>query len=154
MSDRLPAEGRLAGIDFGTKRIGVAICDPGRVVASPFATYSCRSPEADAAWFRQLVRDERIVGFVVGLPLHMSGEESAKSAAARRFGQWLAQTTALPVGYHDERLSTVAAEQSLAAGHLTSKKRRARRDMLAAQVILAAFLEAGQRSAPHQPLED
>jgi putative Holliday junction resolvase len=101
MTDSLPRSGRLAGIDYGTVRIGVAITDPEQRLASPLENYTRRGAAHDAAWIKRLAADERIVGFVVGLPIHTSGAESQKSTDARRFGQWLADETGLPVRYFD-----------------------------------------------------
>ena len=138
----LPATGRLAAIDYGTVRIGVATCDPGRQFCGPYEVYERRTPPLDARWFQQFVRAEGIVGFVVGLPLHVSGEESAKSREARAFAAWLAETTGLPVALYDERYTSHAAEQMLAATELTKKRRKARLDALAAQMILESYLAA------------
>src|SRR4029079_7404342 len=91
-----PEQGRLAGMDFGTVRIGIAVCDPDRILASPLATYSRQNAIADGEYFRDLVASERVAGFVVGLPVHMSGDESEKSRQARQFGQWLGEVTTLP----------------------------------------------------------
>ncbi|OYV83422.1 MAG: Holliday junction resolvase RuvX, partial [Planctomycetia bacterium 21-64-5] len=96
---------------------------------------------------------ERIVGFVVGLPVHLSGRESEKSREARQFGEWLAETTGLPVAYFDERFTTAEADQFLGAAELTKKQRAARRDKLAAQIMLAAFLESTSPGEP-APLDD
>jgi putative Holliday junction resolvase len=151
----IPAHGRLAGVDYGTVRIGIAVCDDQRVVASPFDTYTRRNAAADAAFFREFVAQEKIVGFVVGLPIHSSGGESAKSQEARRFGDWLAATTDRPVQYWDERYTTVAAEQFLNQANLRGKKRKSRLDRVAAQIILATFLEAEDgHQTPPQPLDD
>ena len=138
----VPREGRLAGVDYGTVRIGVAICDPGQSLASPYENYNRRTLELDAAYFKKLVAEERIVGLVVGLPLHNDGNESQKSREARQFAAWLAEQTQLPVQLYDERFTSALAEQYLAAGELTKKKRKARLDMLAAQILLASFLES------------
>lgn len=155
MADALPPAGRLAGIDFGTVRIGVAICDPARTLASPYENYARRSPVLDEQFFRRLAQEERLVGFVVGLPVHMSGLESEKSLEARRFGTWLATITQLPVVYFDERLTSAQAEELLQAAGFTKKGRKARLDKLAAQIILSSFLESTQRDLKsHQPLED
>ncbi|MGE0755556.1 MAG: Holliday junction resolvase RuvX [Pirellulaceae bacterium] len=148
-----PARGRLAGIDYGTVRLGIAVTDPDRAIASPWATHTRRSEALDAAYFQQLVREERVVGFVIGLPVHLSGEESQKSLEARRFAQWLQQTTGLPVQLHDERFSTAEAALLLAGTGLTSRKRKPLRDQLAAQIILASYLE-GHRAQRPQPLDD
>ncbi len=96
-STEFPTTGRLAGIDYGTVRIGVAITDASRILASPLENYNRRSLEADADYFRRLTDQEQIVGFVVGLPVHSSGQESQKSAEARGFGQWLRAVTGRPV---------------------------------------------------------
>ncbi|MDP6442981.1 MAG: Holliday junction resolvase RuvX [Pirellulaceae bacterium] len=138
----LPASGRLAGVDHGAVRIGVSICDVQQTMASPYENYARRSESQDADYFRQLVRDERVVGFVVGLPLHSSGDESQQSAAARKFGEWLERLTETPVHFYDERFSSAAADDYLLDANLSSKQRKKRRDMLAAQVILASFLES------------
>lgn len=141
LTNRLPTGGRLAGIDYGTVRLGIAVCDAGRMLSSPLENYTRRSSAADAERLRRLVKEEALVGFVVGLPLHDSGEESTKSREARRFGLWLEHVTGLPVVFQDERYTTAAADHYLELGQLTSKKRRQRRDMLAAQIILSSYLQ-------------
>ena len=137
-----PSAGRIAGIDYGTVRIGVSVCDSERTLASPLENYQRRNETKDAQFFRELVKDYQLVGFVVGLPLHNSGDESQKSLESRRFGEWLSNVCDLPVCYHDERFSSALAEQYLAMGNLTAKQRKKRRDKLAAQIILASFLDA------------
>jgi putative Holliday junction resolvase len=136
--------GRLAGIDFGTVRIGVALTDPERRWVNPFANYTRRDTASDAAWFDKLAKDERIVRFVVGLPVHLSGRESQKSSEARDFGEWLTNTTGVPVVFFDERFTSNEAEHLLAAAKMTKKRRKARLDKLAAHILLTAYLEAGQ----------
>ncbi|MEY4180796.1 MAG: putative Holliday junction resolvase [Planctomycetota bacterium] len=140
-----PVDGRIAGVDYGTVRIGLAVTDPDRRLASPWDTYERRSAAVDAAFFVRFASAERIAGFVVGLPLFPSGDESPKSLEARRFGRWLAEATGKPVVFFDERYSSAAADDFMAQGRLTKKRRQARRDQLAAQVLLSAFLESGQR---------
>lgn len=135
--------GRIAGIDYGTVRIGVALSDARQTIASPHENYTRRGEDADARWFRQLVAETGVRRFVVGLPVHMSGEESQKSLEARRFGQWLGQVTGLPVEFFDERLTTAEAERFLQDAQLTKKQRKARLDKLAAQIMLDAYLQSG-----------
>ena len=147
-NDALPAAGRLAGIDFGTVRVGVAVTDPDQRLASPYEIYQRRNPAADAEYFRHLVREERIVGFVVGLPVLASGDESQKSGQARAFGDWLRDLTGLPVRFYDERYTSVLADQSLLDAQLTRKQRKARVDKVAAQIILAAYLESRSDGGP------
>lgn len=140
--------GRLAGIDYGTVRIGVALTDARRTLASPYEIYRRRSADPDALYFQSLARDEKVVGFVVGLPVHLDGNESQKSRESRQFGEWLAATTGVPVTYFDERFTTSEADQFLGAARLTKKQRLARRDKLAAQIMLAAYLEASSHDEP------
>jgi putative Holliday junction resolvase len=144
MSDALPRTGRLAGIDYGSVRIGVAITDPRQCLASPLEIYQRRGTGADAEWLKRLVKREQIVGFVVGLPVHTSGRESQKSMEARRFGQWVGEQTRLPVRFFDERYTTVQAEALLLDADLTSKRRKQRLDKLAAQILLVAYLESSR----------
>lgn len=154
MSDDFPPQGRIAGIDFGTVRIGVAITDPGQTLASPLDNYTRRGREADAAYFRKLAAEERLAGFVVGLPVHTSGHESGKSHESRQFAQWLAEITALPVRLFDERYTSAHAEEALLAAGLTKKRRKERMDKLAAQIMLAAYLESQWRERPPEALDD
>ena len=141
-----PTAGRLAGIDYGTVRIGVAVTDASRILASPLENYSRQSIQADADHFRRLADDEQIAGFVVGLPVHSSGDESQKSLEARRFGQWLHEITGRPVTFYDERFTSAQARQLLDGAELTRKKRQTRLDKVAAQIILASFLESRSSS--------
>ncbi|MEQ8785704.1 MAG: Holliday junction resolvase RuvX [Pirellulaceae bacterium] len=153
MSDELPATGRLAAVDFGTVRIGLAVCDPQRSLASPYENYTRRGPAKDKQYFQQFADEERIVGFVVGLPVFSSGDESGASQAAREFGRWLTEVTGRPVRYFDERYTSAQAEQLLGDAGYTRKQRKKRLDMLAAQIILTSYLEStsgGQAT----PLED
>ncbi len=144
-SSRPPSPGRICGIDYGTVRIGIAVTDPDRSMASPLEIYTRRSKELDAQYFRRLAAEERITLWVVGLPVHNNGQESQKSREARRFGKWLTELTSLPAEFYDERFSSAEAEQMLMAAELTSKRRKQRLDMLAAQIMLSAYLEAGMK---------
>lgn len=134
---------RIAGIDFGTVRIGIALADTEVGIAGPFENYTRRSPALDAEYFRTRANEERIGRFVVGLPVHLHGGESQKSAEARAFGDWLSKTTGVPVEYFDERFTSAEADRLLGDAKLTKKQRQARRDQLAAQIMLTAYLEAG-----------
>lgn len=134
---------RLLGVDFGTVRIGLAVTDADRRIASPLVTYARRGTEKDREFFQKLVEQEEVGALVVGLPVHLSGHEGQKAHQARQFAQWLGQITNLPVYFADERFSTVEAEQFLLDAKLTSKRRKARRDRVAAQILLQTYLDAG-----------
>ncbi len=152
MTAEFPRAGRLAGIDYGTVRIGVAVTDPDQRLASPLENYTRRDSAADAAWIKRLAADERIAGFVVGLPVHTSGLESQKSLEARTFGRWLGEHTGLPVCYFDERYTSAHAEALLLDAGLTSKRRKERLDKLAAQIMLTAFLESTRQGDASEAL--
>ncbi|MHB1425827.1 MAG: Holliday junction resolvase RuvX [Gemmataceae bacterium] len=137
------ARTRLLGVDYGSVRIGLAVSDAERRLSSPLAVQERSNRERDAAYFRVLVEAEEIGAIVVGLPVHLDGREGQKAVEARVFGAWLAESTGLPVTFWDERFSTVEAESALWQAGLTHKKRKARRDRVAAQMILQAYLDAG-----------
>jgi putative Holliday junction resolvase len=149
------ARTRLLGIDYGSVRIGLAVSDADRRIASPLATYRRRRPEQDAAYFRDLAASEDIERIVIGLPVHLDGREGQKAGEARRFGAWFAQATGRPIVFWDERFTTVEAEGHLLAAGLTNKRRKDRRDRVAAQILLQAYLDAGcpQEQTPG-PLQD
>lgn len=113
-------------------------------IASPYENYNRRNEKLDAKYFAEFAIQEKIDLFVVGLPVHLSGEESQKSTEARQFGKWLTELTGVPVEFYDERFTSAEAEQYLLDSNLTSKQRKARLDKLAAQIMLASYLERGR----------
>ncbi len=147
---------RILGIDYGTRRVGAALSDPGRTMAFPAEVYVLRGSEHDARHYRELVREDEVDRIVIGLPLHISGREGQLASLTRRFGDWLAGVTGLPVIYFDERYTTVEAEQRLLDAGLTRQRRKALRDQLAAQIMLQTYLDAGcpETEARAVPLDD
>lgn len=145
--------GRVAGVDYGRRRIGVAICDAARIICSPLCVRQTTGDRAaDAAFFRELATREGIVGFVLGLPVHADGTDSAMSVEVERFGAWLGHTTGLPVAFHDERYSSREAAGMLAGVGLTRGRKKARADAVAAQVVLQSWLESQSRDGRPGPL--
>lgn len=152
---KLHNAGRIAGIDYGTVRIGVAVADLEVRIAVPLENYTRRTRELDAQFFKQFVGAERITQFVVGLPVRLDGGESAKSQEVRRFGQWLSEMTGVAVTYYDERFTTTEAQQLLSGRNLSKKQRQARLDKLAAQIMLTAYLESEDAATqPPRSLDD
>jgi putative holliday junction resolvase len=150
-----PETGRLAGIDYGTVRIGVAVCDPSRTWTSPLETYTRRNETLDRTYFEKLTSNNQILGWIVGLPIHCDGRESQKSAEAREFATWLNHITDRPVRLFDERYTTALANRMLRDADLSHKKRKKQVDKIAAHFILEAYLESSKH--PHfqpLPLED
>ncbi len=148
--------GRVLGVDFGLKRVGAALSDPRRVIATPLEIYERRDPNRDARHYRDLVEAEDVRSLVVGLPLHTGGGEGDLAKLARAWGAWLARETNLPVTFFDERYTSVGADHLMRAHGLKLRDRKARRDMLAAQILLQNFLDAGcpEVEAPAAPLAD
>ncbi len=137
----LPRAGALAGLDLGTVTIGVAVSDGLRHVASPLETIRRRKFTADAARLLEILQARAIAGIVLGLPLNMDGSEGPRCQATRAFARNLSRLTDLPIGFWDERLSTVAAERALLEAD-TSRARRAEViDHVAAGYILQGALD-------------
>ena len=150
-----PDSGRLAGIDYGTVRIGVSICDPSRTWTSPLETYTRRNVTLDQKHFEELAIENQILGWVVGLPIHCDGRESKKSEEARDFASWLYHITGRPVRFVDERYTTALANRLLREAELTHKKRKKQVDKVAALLILETYLESAKHPSFHPlPLED
>ncbi len=137
----LPPAGALMGLDLGDKTIGIAVSDPRRSVASPVETLRRRKFGLDAAALLAVAGARGVVGIVLGLPLNMDGTEGPRCQSTRAFARNLAALTDLPIGFWDERLSTVAAERALLEAD-TSRRRRAQViDHVAAGYILQGFLD-------------
>lgn len=151
----LPPEGRLAGIDYGTVRIGIATCDPSQRWVTPFDTYIRRNDRLDAEYFSNFAQRERIEGFVLGLPIHCDGKESQKSVEVRRFAEWLEAVTEIPFALFDERFTTAEARQLLREAGLSTTQKKKRLDRLAAHLILSGFIESRRRKASqNEALDD
>lgn len=138
----VPSFGVLLGIDYGTKRVGVAVSDRDQRFSSPLHNLDRQGTLTDTRFFKRLADEYRPVGMVIGLPIHLSGDESQKSREARSYADWLASVTGLPFAFQDERFTSFQAERLLLEADLTKKKRKARIDKLAAQILLQTFLDA------------
>lgn len=147
---------RILGLDFGTKRIGAAVSDPRRQIATPLEVYERRDPTQDARHYRALIEENEVERIVIGLPVHLAGREGASASLARSWGDWLAGLSKLPVVFFDERFTTVEAEDSMIAAGLKRSKRKGLRDMLAARILLQNYLDAGspETTPLSAPLDD
>ncbi len=139
-STEFPHRGVLAGVDHGTKRIGIAVSDAAQTFAMPVTTLEAKSAVHNTALFRKVRDDYRVRGWVVGLPYLKSGDEGPQAVLVRRFGDWLAEVTERPVAYWDERLTSHAAEVLLSSLGESPGGTKSRVDGLAAQLILQAYL--------------
>jgi putative Holliday junction resolvase len=140
---------RVLGVDFGQRRIGLAISDPSATLARPWRTVPAgTSPVASAQAVASLVTAgepdlEELGAIVVGLPRRLGGEETDQTEPTRRFAVELGRLTALPIHLQDERLTSYEAESRLAENERDWRRRKARLDAAAAAVILQDYLDAG-----------
>lgn len=137
----LPARQALMGLDLGDKTIGVALSDRLRRVASPIETVRRKKFSVDAARLQEVIADREVGGIILGLPRNMDGTEGPRCQSTRAFARNLDRLVELPIGFWDERLSTVAAERALLEAD-TSRRRRAEViDHVAASYILQGVLD-------------
>ena len=133
---------RLLGLDLGTKTIGLALSDVGRMIATPYETVKRTKLRADLERLKAIVDKEGVGAFVLGLPLNMDGSEGKRAQATRQFAADLTKAIDLPLCFWDERLTTFEAENLLIEGGMSRKKRRDVIDKVAAAVILQGCLDA------------
>jgi putative Holliday junction resolvase len=138
---QLRGGGKLAGLDVGTKTIGVAVCDAGWHFAGPLETIRRTKFTLDHNHLRSLIERERIVGLVVGLPLNMDGRDSPRTQSVRAFARNLA-VLELPLLLWDERWSTQAVERAMIAADVSRAKRAEKVDAMAAAHILQGAIDA------------
>lgn len=131
----------VAGLDLGTKTIGVAISDRGLTLATPRPVIRRTKFTADATALLALLDKENAGAIVLGLPLNMDGSEGPRAQATRAFARNLSTKTDLPIAFWDERLSTVAAERSLLEQDVSRARRAERIDSAAAAFILQGALD-------------
>ena len=130
------------GIDYGQKRIGVAISDSAGSIASPLTVLPATGRLADDAASVVALADEyEVERFVVGLPINMDATEGPQAKLTRTFAGELEKLAARPVDLYDERLSSWAADRAFDEAQLTRKQRSTRRDAVAAQIILQGYLD-------------
>lgn len=137
----LPPKGALIGLDLGEKTIGVAVSDLRRGVATPLETIRRKKFTLDAARLLEIATARSIAGLVLGLPLNMDGSEGPRCQTTRAFARNLSRLSELPIGFWDERLSTVAAERALLEADTSRAKRALVIDHVAAAYILQGFLD-------------
>ncbi|MEQ8436211.1 MAG: Holliday junction resolvase RuvX [Ilumatobacter fluminis] len=134
---------RALGLDPGSKRIGVAVSDLSGTIASPLVVVQrSRSKEHDLHEIADLAREEEAEVIVVGLPLNMDGSRGPAARAATGFAKALATLVDVPVEMHDERRTTVTADESMMAAGLDAVQRRQRVDKVAAAIMLQSWLDA------------
>ncbi|MBC2778103.1 Holliday junction resolvase RuvX [Parasphingopyxis marina] len=139
--DALPGGGRLAGLDVGSKTIGVALCDGEWTFASAAETVKRTKFSKDLEALKAIFTKQEIAGLVIGLPLNLDGSDSPQTQSVRAFARNMDQT-GLPILLWDERWSTQAVERAMIDADMTRKKRAERVDAAAAAFILQGAIDA------------
>ncbi|WP_456332124.1 Holliday junction resolvase RuvX [Fervidibacter sacchari] len=137
---------RILAVDYGEKRIGLAISDELGITASPLMTLTRRSDEETVRQIAQLASKLRVTQIVVGLPRRTDAQEGEMERKVKAFAEKLRQKVSVPVVLFDERFTTRIAEQVLLEADLSRRKRKQVRDRLAAVILLQSFLEAQRMS--------
>ena len=138
---QMPPRSTVAGIDLGTKTIGVAVSDPSLSLASPRPVIMRKKFSLDAELLLAILAREKSVGLIVGFPVNMDGSEGPRVQSTRAFVRNLMPKLEIPIIYWDERLSTVAAERALLEMDVSRAKRAERIDSAAASFILQGALD-------------
>jgi RNAse H-fold protein YqgF len=137
---------RILGIDFGTKRIGVAMSDELFLTAQGLDTIQCSGLKSDLAIIKGIVESNGVSEVIVGLPLNMNGTYSEKTRETAAFIEELAKVVSVPVKTWDERLTSMQADRAMLEGDMSRAKRRKLSDRLAAQIILQSYLDSRKRA--------
>ena len=136
---------RILGLDFGTKRIGVAMSDELLLTAQGRDTIQRKDPKSDMAIIKGIVDSNGVNEVIVGLPLNMNGTYSEKTREAVSFVDELVKAISVPVKTWDERLTSMQADRAMLEGDMSRAKRRKLSDRLAAQIILQSYLDSRKR---------
>ena len=137
---------RLFGLDLGEKTIGIAVSDPGLLVATPVLTIRRKKFTLDAQELLRLIAERDVGGLVIGLPLNMDGSEGPRCQSVRQFASNLLKLKEIAIAFWDERLSTVAVTRDMIDADLSRAKRAQAVDRAAATFILQGALDFWQQN--------
>jgi putative Holliday junction resolvase len=132
--------GRALGLDPGQRRIGVAVSDATRTIASPVGFIDTKNNDV-ARTLRGLCNEYEVTVVVIGLPISLDGSEGPSAERAREFAEEVHEATGLDIEFHDERFTSRTAEAALIEGGVSRKSRKEKRDQVAAAVMLQSFLD-------------
>lgn len=137
---------RAMALDLGDRRVGIAMSDLMKMIANGYETYYRSGDDSrDIEYIKRLVVDNNVDEVVIGLPINMDGTEGVRVEKSREFGQKLGEIIDAKIFFEDERLTTVSAERVLIEGDVRRDKRKTVIDMVAATIILQAFLDKRSR---------
>lgn len=133
---------KVLGIDYGSKRIGVAISDELGITARPLAVIERKSLDRDLDVLENMVRDNNVERIVLGLPLRLDGTRGIQCEKVEKFAAALKERLPIPIVFRDEALSTREADDLMISAGINSRKRRKMVDKIAAKVILQDYLNS------------
>lgn len=142
------ADDQFLGIDYGERRIGLAIGDLLTGVARVIGLLNVNSTEDSIQQIRAVCQERGVTHLVLGLPLRMNGTDSTVTTAARKFGESLQAAIGLPLIWVDERLTTAMAERVLIDSDMAQEKRKKVRDQMAAQILLQNYIDSKMTDLP------
>jgi putative Holliday junction resolvase len=138
---------RILAIDYGDRRLGLAISDPTGLIASGLPTIERSGPKEDVTdHLRRICQEQGVERIIVGLPINMDGSRGPRAEVSEQFAQALREELDMEVETWDERLTTAQAERAMLAADLSRKKRKKRRDQVAAQILLQSYLDAHRQT--------
>ena len=149
-----PSAGRVLALDVGERRIGVAMSDPDRIIASGQPTIDAKPQPKALEQICRLIEREEVTQVVIGLPLTLRGEIGSQAQSVQTFGRTLEKLIAVPIHFHDERLTSVAADRSLESMGVRKTKRKDHVDQVAAVFILQNYLDSLQTFRPWSESEE
>jgi putative Holliday junction resolvase len=134
--------GRVLALDFGKRRIGLAVSDELGITAQGLETLQRTNTREDLRYLAQLIAEKNVILILMGKPLHMSGAEGRQAEYTRDFAGRLSTASGVPVEFWDERLTTVAAQRVLRESGISIQKRAQAVDRLAAVILLESYLDS------------
>jgi putative Holliday junction resolvase len=133
---------RVLGIDFGDRKIGLAVSDRLKITAQPLTSYRRKTEKEDADFFKSMVAEYEISEIVVGMPLRMDGSSGTRAEKTREFARWLENILEIPIRFWDERLTTKQANKILSQQKISPEAKKNLEDQVSAMIILSAYLES------------
>ena len=135
---------RIMGVDYGDKRIGIALTDLMQIIASPLEVYQNKTLKEDIDYICKIIKDNDVEKVVFGLPLNMDGSEGDRAKITKKFASLVAQQTNAEIVFQDERLSSIEADEILIKCNVKREKRKKLIDKLSACIILESYLNKKQ----------
>lgn len=137
---------KVMGLDFGDVRIGVALSDVSRFLATGYETYTRKTIEKDLNHLSDIILQNKVKKVVFGLPLNMDGSRGVRVEKTEQFAAKLQERCNVEIAYYDERLSSVTAEDILIEAGVRREKRKEVIDKLAATIILQNYLDENKEN--------